>query len=118
MNILFNNEVLAASSLCTKGKFMLAVSVTLSKIFWPKRDEVTMDWRGLPNGELYDLYSSPNIAAVMKLRRTKLAGRVACMEKREVRSRFWWENLWEKDHLEDLGVGAGILRQIFSTQDG
>jgi hypothetical protein len=53
------NSILAR---CSKGKFMLSMSVTLSKIFAPKRDGVRANWRGLPNEELYDLYSSPNIA--------------------------------------------------------
>jgi len=46
------------------------------------------------------------------------ARRVACMGKGQVRSRFWWGNLWGKDHVEDLGVGVKILRQIFNKQDG
>jgi hypothetical protein len=33
----------------------------LRKIFGPKRDEVTGQWRRLHNEELYDLYSTPNI---------------------------------------------------------
>jgi len=33
----------------------------LRKIFGPKRDEVTEEWRKLHNDELDDLYSSPNI---------------------------------------------------------
>jgi hypothetical protein len=38
----------------------------LRRIFGPKRDEVTGDWRGLHNKELYALYSSPNIIRVIK----------------------------------------------------
>jgi hypothetical protein len=33
----------------------------LRSIFWPKRDEVTGEWRKLHNEELNELYSSPNI---------------------------------------------------------
>jgi hypothetical protein len=40
------------------------------------------------------------------------------MGKGQARSRFWWENLWEKGHLEDLNVDVRILRQIFNKEDG
>jgi hypothetical protein len=36
-------------------------SMVLRRIFGPKRDEVTREWRKLHNEELNDLYSSPNI---------------------------------------------------------
>jgi len=40
----------------------------LRRVFGPKRDEVTGEWRKLHNGELNDLYSSPNIVQVVKSR--------------------------------------------------
>ena len=49
----------------------------LRRIFGPKRDEVTGEWRRLHNEELNDLCSSPNIVWVMKLRRMRWAGHVA-----------------------------------------
>ena len=48
-------------------------------MFGPRRDEVTGDWRRLHNKELDDLYSSPNIVRVIKLRRMRWAGHVARM---------------------------------------
>ena len=38
----------------------------LRRIFGPKRDEVTGEWRKLHNEELNDVYCSPNIVRVMK----------------------------------------------------
>ena len=46
----------------------------LRRIFVPKRDEVAGEWRKLHNEELNDLYSSPNIARVIKLGRMRWAG--------------------------------------------
>jgi hypothetical protein len=43
----------------------------LRRIFGPKRDEVTGEWRRLHNEELNDLYSSSNIIQVIKLRRMR-----------------------------------------------
>ena len=51
----------------------------LRKIFGPRRDEVTGEWRRLHNKELNDLYSSPNIVRVIKPRRMRWAGHVARM---------------------------------------
>ena len=57
----------------------------LRRIFGPKRDEVTGEWRKLHNEELNDLYCSPSIVRVIKSRRMRWSGHVACMgEKRGV----------------------------------
>jgi hypothetical protein len=53
----------------------------LMKIFGPKRDEVTGDWRKLHNEEFHILYSSPNIIRQIKSRRMRWAGHVARMGK-------------------------------------
>jgi hypothetical protein len=54
----------------------------LRRIFGPKRDEVTGEWRRLHDKELYTLYSSPNIIRVIKSRRLRWAGHVARMGER------------------------------------
>jgi hypothetical protein len=51
----------------------------LRRILGPKRDDVTVDWRKLHNEELHNLYSSPNIIAMIKSRRMRWAGHVARM---------------------------------------
>jgi hypothetical protein len=51
----------------------------LRRIFGPKRDE-NGEWRRLNNEEFHSLYSSPNIARVIKSRRLRFTGHVARME--------------------------------------
>jgi hypothetical protein len=51
----------------------------LRKVFGPKRDEVTGEWRKLHNEELNDLYSLPNIVRLVKSRRMRWAEHVARM---------------------------------------
>jgi hypothetical protein len=85
----------------------------LRKIFGPKRDEATGEWRRLHNEELNDLYSSPNIIRVIKSRIMRWAGHVARMvEKRGAyrtlvgrplrRPRLRWEDNIKMD-LQEVG---------------
>jgi hypothetical protein len=48
----------------------------LRRIFGPKRDEVTGEWRKLHSEGLHDLNSSPSIIRIMKSRRMRWAGHV------------------------------------------
>jgi len=51
----------------------------LRRIFGPRSDDVTGDWRRMHNEKLNDLYSSPNILRVIKSIRMRWAGHVARM---------------------------------------
>ena len=54
----------------------------IGRVFGPKRDEVTGEWRKIHNEELNDLYCSPNIVRVVKSRIMRWAGHVARMGER------------------------------------
>ena len=63
----------------TEGGMQVFENKVLRRIFGPKRDEVTGEWRRLHNKELYALYSSPNIIRVIKSRILTWVGHVARM---------------------------------------
>ena len=102
----------------------------LRRIFGPKRDEVTGEWRKLHDEELNNLYSSPNIVRVIKSRRMRWAGHVAHMgegravyrvlvgkpEGRRPLGRSW--RRWEDNIRMDLReVGCGCVNWMELAQD-
>jgi hypothetical protein len=83
----------------------------LRRIFGPKRDEVTGEWRKLHDKKL--------ITRVIKSSRLRWAEHVARRGRAEVYTGFWRGNMRERDHLEDPGVdGRIILKIIFRKLDG
>jgi hypothetical protein len=103
----------------------------LRRLFGPKRDEVTGEWRKLHSEELHNLYSSPDIIRQVKSRRMRWAGHVARMgEERKVykvsvgkpegkrplgRPRRRWEDGTRMD-LEETGLGGCGLDSTSSGQ--
>jgi hypothetical protein len=81
----------------------------LRRIFGPKRDEVTGEWRKLHSEKLRDLYSSPNIIRMMKWRRMRWTWYVAQIGKGGTRIDYWWKSQRERDHWEDADLGGWIL---------
>ena len=102
------------------------------KVFGPKRDEVTGEWRKLHNEELNDLYPLPSIVRVVKSRRMRWAGHVAGMgEDRVVQrvlvgkpegkrplgrpTRRWEDNI--KMDLQEVGGGRGDWMELAQDRD-
>jgi len=90
-------------------KLTVFENMVLRRIFGPRTNEVTEDWRRLHNKELSDLYSSPNIVRVIKSRRMRWAGHVARMGEERRRIGSWWGNRRERNHWGDLGVDGWII---------
>jgi len=92
-----------------KRKLRVFENMVLRRIFGPRRDDVTGEWRRLHNEELNDLYSSRNIVWVIISRRMRWAGHVARMgeDRRFIVS--WWRKRREGDHWGDLGVDGWII---------
>ena len=104
----------------------------LRRVFGPKRDEVTGEWRKLYDEELRDLYSLSNIMRVVKSRRMRWAGQVARMgEGRNVhrvlvgkperkrplgRPRRRWEDNIKMD-LREVGCGGEDWMELAQDRD-
>jgi hypothetical protein len=89
----------------------------LRRIFGPKREEMSGDWRRLHNEELHNLYASPDIIRVIKSRRMRGAGHVArtVQMRNEFNTRS--DNLKERERMEDLGIGGKIILKWFLRKE-
>jgi hypothetical protein len=82
----------------------------LRRIFVPRRDGLTGEWRKLHNEELNDLHCTANIVRVLKSKEMRWAGHVDRMEE----GRFMYNVLMggmlrERDHWGDQGVDGRII---------
>ena len=104
----------------------------MRRIFGPKRDGVTGEWRRLHNEELNSLYSSPSILRVIKSRRMRWEGHVARMEEGRgvhkglvgkpegkrplgIPRRRWEDNI--KMDLQEVGRGCGDWMKLAQDRD-
>jgi hypothetical protein len=76
-------------------KLRVFENMVLRRIFGPRRDEVTGEWRRLHSEELNDLYWSPNIVRVIKSKRMRWAG-----------------------HMARMGEERGVYRVLVGTPEG
>jgi hypothetical protein len=106
------------------------VSHILRRIYGPKRDEVTGEWRKLHNEELHNWNSSPNIIRQIKSRRIRGVGHVAHMgaerkvykvlvgkaegKKAFERPRYRWE---DGNRMDPWDIGWGVVEWIQLAQD-
>jgi hypothetical protein len=64
----------------------------IARIFGPKKDEATGEWRKLHSEAIRNLYSSPSMMRLIKWRRMRWAGHAARLGRREVLIVYWWES--------------------------
>ena len=86
-------------------------NMVLRRIFGPRRDKVTGEWRRLHNEELNDLYSSPSIFRVIKSRRMRWTGHVARMAEERGAYRVLVGKPEGRSHWGDLGVWVDYIRK-------
>jgi len=79
-------------------KLRVFENMVLRRIFGPRSDEITVEWRRLHKEELNDLYPSPNIVRVIKSRRISWAGHVARMGEERGCIGSFWGNRRERAH--------------------
>jgi hypothetical protein len=103
--VLYECETL---SLTLRAKYRLRLfgKRLLRRIFWPKRDKVTGDWRKLYNEELHDLFPSPSIIRMMNLTRMRWTGKVARMGRRGMHKRYWRETRRRPSVVDSITSGT------------
>jgi len=91
-------------------------NMVLRRIFVPKREEVTGEWRRQHNEELNDLYTTPNIVRVIKSRIMRWTGYVARVGEEKVVYRVLLRKPEGKNQWGDLGVDGCIILGWISSR--
>jgi hypothetical protein len=101
-------------SLILREEYRLRVfeNRVLRRIFGPRRDDVTVEWRKLHNKELHNLYSSPSIIRMVTSRRMKWAANVARRGRTGIHVGYWLESQRERDRYEDQEVHGWITLRL------
>jgi hypothetical protein len=79
-------------------RFRVYENGVLRKIFGPKSDPVTREWRKLHNKKLCDLYSSPNFIRLIKLREWDGRGMWHVWSIQEMHTGLQWGKLMGREH--------------------
>jgi hypothetical protein len=95
-------------TLRAKHRLRVFENRVLRRIFGPKRDEVTGEWRKVHSEELLNLYSSPVIIREVMSRRMRWAGHVTHMGEAGKVHKVLVGKPEGRGHLEDQGVGGKI----------
>jgi len=88
---------------------MVFENMVLRRLFGPRRDEVTREWRRLHKENLKDLYSSSNIVLVIKSGRMRWVGNVARMGEERVCIGTSWGSRRERDHWGGVCIEGWII---------
>ena len=98
-------------------KLRVFENMVLRRIFGPRRNEVTGEWRRMHNEELSDLYSSPNIVRVIKSIKMRWAGHVARMGEERAVYRVLVRKPDGRNHWGNLGVDGWIILGRISRKE-
>jgi hypothetical protein len=106
--------VLFSLTIGEEHRLRVSENRVLRRIFGRKREEVAGGWRRLHNEELHNLYASPNVIRVIKLRRMRWMEQITRMgggggDDRP--AKVWLENLNGRDHSEDLDIDERVILQ-------
>lgn len=109
----------APQTVCTRCRREISRSLIrikfrtrLRKTLGRRRDAVTESQRELRHKELHSLQTSPNDTTITKPKRMIRTWHRARRGENKTRTAFWWENLRERNRLENLDVDATIKLQV------